>query len=164
MKMINSFEGNTYFLSNFFEKEFTFLTGSWKSAEHAFQAMKTLDSQEQEWVRSAPTPGIAKRRGRVVKLRPDWEQIKDFTMEAILRAKFSDPELKRKLILTCDYGLCEGNTWHDNYWGDCSCPKCAGIVGRNQLGKTLMKIREDLINEMLERRRANGSEIENSVD
>ena len=39
--------------------------------------------------------------------------------------------------------LIEGNTWSDNFWGDCHCPKCRGIKGENNLGKLLMKIRED---------------------
>ena len=44
---------------------------------------------------------------------------------------------------TGDAELIEGNTWHDNYWGVCSCSKCNGR-GKNRLGKLLMKVREEL--------------------
>lgn len=31
-----------------------------------------------------------------------------------------------------------------NYWGSCICDKCRTLPKRNQLGKTLMRIREEL--------------------
>lgn len=37
--------------------------------------------------------------------------------------------------------IVEGNYWHDNYWGNCTCDKCKNIEGQNKLGKILMKIR-----------------------
>ena len=43
-----------------------------------------------------------------------------------------------------DIMLIEGNYWHDNYWGNCLCPKCKEIEGQNQLGKILMKVRSTL--------------------
>ena len=39
--------------------------------------------------------------------------------------------------------LVEGNTWHDNYWGCCTCSRCAGRRGRNNLGRLLMKLRAE---------------------
>ena len=64
-------------------------------------------------------------------------------MRTLLRKKFSMPELREKLLATGDTTLIEGTTWHDNYWGVCSCEKCGGR-GKNRLGELLMEIREEL--------------------
>lgn len=65
-------------------------------------------------------------------------------MENLIREKFKNPELREKLLSTSDAELVEGNTWHDNVWGNCNCPRCIEIEGQNNLGKTLMKIRKEI--------------------
>ena len=77
-------------------------------------------------------------------LRPDWEKVKDGVMLDILRIKFSKPDLKQMLLDTGDAYLIEGTTWHDNYWGNCTCDRCKNITGKNMLGKTLMQVRAEL--------------------
>jgi len=63
----------------------------------------------------------------------------------IVKLKFAqNPDLRKKLLATGTEELVEGNTWHDNYWGDCSCPECKNIKGRNQLGITLMRVRKEM--------------------
>ena len=59
-------------------------------------------------------------------------------MHSILQAKFAVPQLRDALLATGDAELVEGNTWGDTYWG-----VCRGR-GRNQLGQTLMRIRDDI--------------------
>ena len=59
-------------------------------------------------------------------------------MRSVLLAKFAVPELRDALLATGDVELVEVNTWGDTYWG-----VCRGR-GRNQLGRTLMRIREDI--------------------
>ena len=44
--------------------------------------------------------------------------------------------------------LIEGNTWHDNYWGDCSCNRCKSKSGENMLGILLMELRDKLNKEV----------------
>ena len=83
-------------------------------------------------------PGKAKRLGRKVTLRPDWEQIKTYTMLLLLRIKFSDENLATKLLETGEQKLIEGNSWGDCFWGVCD------GVGENHLGKLLMQVREEL--------------------
>lgn len=124
--VIDSFSGKYRFLSNF--------EGG---VEHIFQAMKTTDYKEQIWVLNSVTPGTAKRRGRKVTLRPDWEDIKIDVMEHCLRGKFANPLYQRLLIQTGDAELIEGNTWNDTFWGVCN------GNGRNELGKLLMKLRKE---------------------
>lgn len=63
-----------------------------------------------------------------------------------LRKKFNNSVLKKKLLATGDALLIEGNTCHDNYWGDCKCEKCKDIKGENRLGQLLMQVREELKN------------------
>lgn len=143
--MIEKFEGKYDFLSNFYESEIEFEGIIYPTVEHAFQAAKTLDIKEREEIAKLPNPSLAKRAGRSVKLRMDWENIKDEVMLTCLRAKFAIPELRERLIHTGNEWLVEGNTWHDNYWGDCSCFKCANIKGKNTLGYLLCKVRKEIV-------------------
>jgi predicted NAD-dependent protein-ADP-ribosyltransferase YbiA (DUF1768 family) len=62
----------------------------------------------------------------------------------IIRNKFSDKYMSDLLLNTGDEELIEGNYWHDNYWGNCTCSKCKDIEGQNKLGKILMKVRDEI--------------------
>lgn len=136
--MINSFEGQHRFLSNFFPAD-VYYDGEWyPSAEHAYQAAKTLDLHTRHLISKLRSAADAKAAGRHVNLRADWEYVKLFVMEDILREKFKDEILRAKLINTRDEELIEGNWWGDRYWG-----VCRG-EGENHLGKLLMKIREEV--------------------
>lgn len=137
---ITSFSGPYAFLSNFYPHVMKFEGFEWKTAEHAFQAQKTESPKRQSWIRNAETPGQAKRMGRSVELREDWDEVKDDCMYQVLKAKFSDPELQKKLLDTGDAHLEEGNTWGDRYWGT------VNGQGENMLGRLLMVIRHDLAN------------------
>jgi ribA/ribD-fused uncharacterized protein len=145
--MIDFFDGEYAFLSNFYNASCIFEEKLYPTVEHAFQAAKSLDHAERDWIAAAGSPGLAKRLGRRVNLRPDWEKVKFDVMEECLRSKFADPVLKKKLLATGDEELVEGNYWHDNTWGNCSCEKCKDIFGRNMLGNILMKLRTEFMEE-----------------
>ena len=141
---ITRFTGPHAFLSNF-HPSVVYIGDNiaYPTAEHAFQAYKTSDMSQRIRIAQLPTPGEAKGAGRRVDLRPDWEQIKKQAMLRIVMAKFAhDPGLAAELCATGKAPLLEGNTWHDNYWGDCSCGRaaCTG-TGRNYLGQILMAAR-----------------------
>ena len=137
---IDSFRGKYYFLSNFFPAEVTYNGLTYQNNEAAFQAQKTY-SKEERIEFTTLEPKDAKRRGRRVRLRRDWEQVKDRIMEEIVRAKFSqNEELKEQLLATGDAQLVEGNRWNDRYWG----VDIRSGVGENHLGKILMKVRSEL--------------------
>ena len=149
--IINSFRGEHNFLSNFANIPRGFIwvrvgTGSVSviSSEHAFMACKTLDERERTEICSARNGAEAKRLGRMVELRPDWEDIKDDVMLAALRQKFKYLPFRKSLIATKDDLLIEGNFWHDNTWGNCGCLKCKDIKGLNTLGELLMQVRGEL--------------------
>ena len=145
--MIDFFDGEYAFLSNFYNASCIFEDKFYPTVEHAFQAAKSLDQAERDWIAAAGSPGLAKRLGRRVNLRPDWEKVKFDVMEECLRSKFADPVLKQKLLATGDEELVEGNYWHDNTYGNCSCERCKDVVGRNMLGNILMKLRTEFMEE-----------------
>ena len=123
-----------FFLSNMYPCQIKYNGHTFQSIEAAFQAQKDLS-------RISEFEGIsgkdAKRLGRKVNLRPDWESVKLGIMEDLLRVKFSDTELARKLKAVNE-PIVEDNTWHDTYWGVCE------GKGQNNLGKLLTKIKGDL--------------------
>lgn len=144
--MINSFSGQYYFLSNFYPScIYLKVQNDWiacRTVEHAFQASKTIYPRQQLEIISAETPGKAKRLGRQLILRNNWEDIKINIMRQLLMQKFADVDLRVKLLATGDEELVEGNYWHDNFYGDCRCEKCKNIQGKNILGTLLMEERE----------------------
>jgi ribA/ribD-fused uncharacterized protein len=111
------------------------------TSEHLFQAMKGTTWEEQLYVLAAPTPGEAKKRGRRIKCRPDWENVKVQIMWCVIQAKFaSGTEFAQLLLDTGDSDLIEGN-WHgDSFWGF----DFKAEVGQNMLGNLLMEWREQL--------------------
>lgn len=145
MKIISTFDGAYDFLSNFYEAPFKYQGILYPTNEHFFQAMKTLDINERKKIAAAETPGQAKRMGRKVVLREDWEEVKEDIMRIGLECKFEYPCLREKLLATGDAYLVEGTTWHDNEWGNCTCEKCKNIVGKNKLGTLLMQVREKIL-------------------
>ena len=147
--MIDNFSEKHFFLSNFYNVYVEYDGMIYCSTEAAFQAAKTMDMAERARI-ARLSPSDAKRAGRRLQLRPDWESVKDSVMYDVCFAKFTTNDsfrLRERLLETEDEELIEGNTWHDNYWGNCTCDKCKDIPGRNQLGKTLMRIRDELRSE-----------------
>jgi len=142
--MVNAFRGKWTKLGNYSTCVVFYEGHAYQSVEHAYQAQKSTDPAIQKMVRDQPTPATAKKLARSVILRPDWDSIKDQLMAELLRQKFSQEPERSILLSTGDQLLVEGNWWHDNYWGDCGCPKCQTIRGLNMLGKLLMDTREFL--------------------
>jgi N-glycosidase YbiA len=144
-KIIDYFDAPPYeWLSNFYIHTVSYQGRDWMTTEHAYQAAKTLNSEYQERIRQAESPGQAKWLGQRrqfdrfgIALRKDWETVKYDIMIDLLRIKFSDPELRRKLLSTGDAKLVEGNTWNDRVWG------VVDGEGQNNLGRSLMLVRAE---------------------
>lgn len=159
---IVGFDGDFSFLSNFHPSPihpwwWPETLPAFPTVEHAFAASKVrCDGRELAWleavekIRTAATPGQAKRLGRKAPLRETWERIdpggepgKVKVMRLLLAAKFSPgSELAQGLIDTFPRLLVEGNTWGDTFWG---VTREAG--GENWLGKLLMGRRTVLLDE-----------------
>lgn len=139
MQGIYGFFGEYRWLSNFIigSVPIGFEGLTYATVESAYQAAKTLDQEQRKVFAENPDPRFAKKQGRLIQLRSDWEEVKLCVMEHCLRQKFQCPELKRKLLQTYPLYLEETNTWKDTYWGVCN------GLGQNQLGRLLMKLREE---------------------
>ena len=144
MESISEFRGKYAFLSNFWRgevevPEFGGRAFKGPSAEHVYQAMKAERIDSAFEVLSARTPGQAKRAGRRVRMRKDWDQIRIAAMHEVLKAKFArGSELAGHLLSTGEADLREGNSWGDDFWGVCS------NEGQNWLGRLLMLRRSEL--------------------
>lgn len=146
MDTINWFKGKWAFLSNFYPSPLHWERIYFPTAEHAYNAAKTLDPFQRMVISMAPTPAAAKKLGRAAAMQPDWEtKIRYQAMGEILREKFSGPSREAALLGTGRAMLIEGNYWHDQVWGNCMCnrPECRE-PGQNNLGYMLMEIREEL--------------------
>ena len=143
-RVIDSFQGKYRWLSNFWMCPGGIQYGDYiyPSTEHAYQAAKTIVDSERLEILRAKTPGQAKRLGRRVTMRPDWDLIKIDVMRTVLKQKFNDEELAQKLRDTGNAELIEGNHWGDTFWGVCK------GAGHNHLGKLLMEIRSTYINQL----------------
>lgn len=147
---INSFSGEYRFLSNFWPCVVSLAGEVFSSVEHAYQFAKLKEphpldeygwSEYNQYLRKIKqaTAGQAKKLGRTIEVRKDWDDIKLPIMEGLNYQKYQDPALKSKLLSTYPRELIEGNTWGDTFWGVCN------GVGENHLGKILMKIRQELM-------------------
>lgn len=141
MNEIQMFRGEFFFLSNMYKTAIIYDGFKYQSSEAAYQAQKC--KKEEDKIVFTLLNGIdSKERGRKIDIREDWDQVKVNIMREILYAKFTQNEtLKEKLIETGDTLLIEGNNWNDTFWGVCN------GYGENMLGKLLMELRTELINE-----------------
>lgn len=134
--VIDSFRGDFAFLSNF-HPSIIYVDGKkYNTVEHAYQAAKAVDLEQHELIRCARTPGEAKKMGKIVPCRSDWEDVKIDVMRSLIRKKFENPFLRPLLLAT------EGSQLiHKNYWHDIEFGVFVG-EGKNLLGKLLMEERE----------------------
>jgi predicted NAD-dependent protein-ADP-ribosyltransferase YbiA (DUF1768 family) len=159
--MINSFRGDCVFLSNFYmlAVPLPWETLFYPSSEHLFVAYKTMNLEDRVWISTLANPWMAKRaggrrgyQGRKIVLRPDWKsdyngaELRVHVMRHVLYLKYTtNPQLIRRLCATHPKQLIEGNEWHDNYWGNCTCPRCVNIPGQNLLGRLHMEHRTNFM-------------------
>ena len=129
------FRNNYYFLSNMFPCTISYNGKTYKCVEAAFQAQKDLNSS----LNFTEVDGFtAKKYGRKVNLRKDWNSVRVAIMKEILIAKFTqNPELLFKLKEITE-PIIEENTWNDTFWG-----VCRGR-GENHLGKLLEEVKFEL--------------------
>ena len=112
------------------------------TAEHAYQAGKARKEEVREWILSAPTPSLVAMAAHGLytwDIVPEWSRSKFDRMRKVLKAKFTQHEQLRALLLdTADAQLVE-HTVNDHYWGD-----GGDGSGVNRLGLLLMQVRAEL--------------------
>lgn len=143
---ISEFKGPYAFLSNFYQSPVdmdppfpSLVPFRYATAEHAYQAAKALTREDHDRIAASRTPGDAKKAGRRVKARDDWDAHRVVVMTRVVEAKFAaGTELAARLVSTGDAELVEGNYWGDDFWG------VYRGRGQNMLGAILMTHRRYL--------------------
>lgn len=131
---------NSFFeFSNFYIRKFELDGLIWYSVEQYYQANKSADLKGYNMIHSCSNPVDALKLGRAVNMRPDWEKVKEQYMYKALKAKFTQHEdLRRILLATGDAELHEKST--HPYWG---------YKGKDRLGKLLMQVRDEIYEEFM---------------
>lgn len=136
---IRRFFGVNRFLSNFYPVSIAHWGLNFYHVEGAYVAGKTTDDNIRKHIASVSCPREVKHLGQKIKIREDWANVRVPLMEILLRKKFSrGSSLALKLLSTGQVQLVEGNHWGDTFWGECH------GFGENQLGKLLMRVRDEL--------------------
>jgi hypothetical protein len=147
--MITEFQGPYRWLSNMYPCEIPMKAPYhgiiFPCVESAYQVMKAEPSKNTGYVnllkQFSKIDGYkAKKLGKTLTLRNDWNEVKVPIMKRLLEIKFQIPEFKAKLLSTRDIYIQEGNNWNDKFWGIC----LKTNTGENILGKLLMEIRSSL--------------------
>jgi ribA/ribD-fused uncharacterized protein len=131
--------------SNFARYPITLADKVWPTSEHWFQAQKfvgtAVEEELGEAIRLEPSPMKAALMGRdrTKPRRADWEAVRDDLMREVVRAKFTQHEDLRRVLLSTGDAVIVEHTAKDDYWGD-----GGDGSGRNMLGKILMEIRAEL--------------------
>ena len=137
-----AFRGRLAFCSNLYPKSM-FLDGLFfRTREHAFHWGKFADWKIKELIRVQEYAVQAKHEAERHKqyVRPDWYTGYSIEwMKRVVLEFFKQHEPFRvKLLGTGDEHLEERNNWGDMFWGT------VDGKGRNELGKILMEVREEL--------------------
>lgn len=116
----------------------------WQTSEHYFQAQKFAGTEQEEKIRKASSPMKAAEMGRSrkLKMRQNWDNIKENVMYDALKAKFTQHQDLKELLLSTEEKILIEQTENDDYWGD-----GGDGSGKNRLGKLLMRLREELQSE-----------------
>ena len=131
--------------SNLFRRPMEFEGRVYPTAEHAYQAGKARKDEVREWILSAPTPSLVAMAAHGLypwDIVPEWSRTKFDRMRKVLKAKFSQHEdLKKLLLSTGNARLVEaGRTDNavNRTWGE------VNGKGQNMLGVLLMEVRDEI--------------------
>jgi ribA/ribD-fused uncharacterized protein len=122
----------------------------WLSSEHLYQAHRFDNIRERDYIASKKNGFLAKQTCRQLLENGSgypaeiWDFVKVDIMYFCLQLKFGSHEnIRRSLIDTHPLPLVEYST-KDSFWG---AKKVGGkLVGKNTLGKLLMKLRLEFMN------------------
>lgn len=140
------FMGPLAFLSNSYEHKIEYKGREFKTVEHAYQWERATDSKDRQKVLDTPNATMVKRAASKFKLdnSEEWDARKVSVMRELLKLKFADPELKKKLESTKGMELIDQNHWHDNDMGRCISKLYDNrqFPDSNKVGRLLMELRD----------------------
>lgn len=131
--------------SNLFPRPIVFEGRVFPTAEHAYQAGKARKEAVREWLLSAPTPSLVAMAAHglyIWDIVPNWSKIKFDRMREVLRAKFTQHEDLRQVILSTGEAriveVARVANGVNRTWGE------VDGKGLNMLGVLLMDVRSEL--------------------
>jgi ribA/ribD-fused uncharacterized protein len=131
--------------SNLYPRTIVFEDRQFPTAEHAYQAGKARKQDVREWILSAPTPALVAMAAHGLytwDIASDWSKIKFDRMRTVLRAKFTQhDDLRGILLSTGNARLVEAARVANGVnrtWGE------VNGKGLNMLGVLLMEVRDEL--------------------
>jgi len=143
--------------SNLFRRAMVFEGREYPTAEYAYQAGKARIEAVREWILSAPSPSLVAMAAHGLytwDITPDWSRTKFDRMRNVLRAKFTQNEdLKELLLSTGDARLVEvrrTDNLVNRTWGE------VNGKGSNMLGVLLMEVREEIRGQAERRSKTSG--------
>lgn len=149
---ILGFQGEYRWISNFWRAPGITAYGiPCPTTEHAFVIAKIPPDapdrmQLAREIAAMERPGDAKKRGREIALREDWEQVKAEMMASLLARKFAPgTRLARQLAETGARPIVELNTWGDRTWGMILLADGDTLEGHNLMGRLLEARRRSLL-------------------
>jgi predicted NAD-dependent protein-ADP-ribosyltransferase YbiA (DUF1768 family) len=143
-KNIKGFFGPYRFLSNTWPANIVLDEVVYPSVEHAYKAWRWKPSSRSYFETCTALEAIAYNRDHTPDGPSDdeWNVQKVEVMTFLEKQKYNkeqNPELYQKLKETGDRYLEETNWWDDRFWG-----VDEEGVGENNLGKVLMRVREEI--------------------
>jgi hypothetical protein len=129
--------------SNLFRREIEFEGDVFATSEHAYQAGKARKPEVRKWLMAAPSPALLAMAAHGLyywDVAPGWSRTKFDRMRRVLRAKFTQHEDLRELLLSTGEARLVESATVDNpvnrLWGE------VNGVGSNMLGVMLMELRD----------------------
>jgi len=131
--------------SNLYRRPIVFEGREYPTSEHAYQAGKAVKESVREWILSAPSPSLVAMAAHGLytwDIAPDWSKMKFDRMRGVLRAKFTQHQDLRELLLSTGDARLVESAKTDNpvnrLWGE------VNGKGKNMLGTLLMELRSEL--------------------
>lgn len=131
--------------SNLHRRSIVFEGREYQTSEHAYQAGKARKESVREWILSAPSPSLVAMAAHglyVWDVTPNWSSTKFDRMRQVLRAKFTQHEDLRDLLLSTGNSrlveVAKTNNAVNRLWGE------VNGKGKNMLGVLLMELRDEL--------------------
>jgi predicted NAD-dependent protein-ADP-ribosyltransferase YbiA (DUF1768 family) len=154
--MITQFKGKYDFLDPAYYCLAEYDGVIYNSAEAAFLASQYDAPYFRSMFRNPSLPiWRARELSKRLQKRRDWtpELSLDLTRRITLDKFSRSPSLRLLLLATGDEKIVAENNWHEQFWGSCICNTRPGkygcrdfcsVQGSNNLGRTLMSVREQL--------------------
>jgi len=133
-----------YEFTNFSPHPVKYKGNIYPTSEHLYQAFKFMNKYPEiaEHVRTCgnqPRSAFNEAHRYQKQVRPDWERVHVEMMSLAIKLKFTQHEDLRQLLLNTGNVMLVEDSPYDYFWG-----VGANNSGQNQLGKALMRLRNEL--------------------